>query len=1014
MTTLRDGGRSFKGDAAILGRTASEANSGAGSGGVSTTAAALDQREALRFLALLGKDPAAVRLRFFPHKHHPNRAAIGPRKLQGFDPAPIVSHQASGRGAYVVIGEGGDTDAAVTSVPAVFVEWDDRPIEWQRDAWRHLGLPEPSIQVETGGKSIHCYWRLAEPLAPTEWRHLQSRLIAHCGSDRSCSNPSRVMRLPGCAYIGADGKPSGQTRILTATGHHYRPDQLLPPELEATPQRPQPRAPRRPQGERRPIGPARSLQQIQEALAAVPPITPGTGQRETFRALAWGLLSAVRQAGESDAAALDLLTRHSPQVADAADYLATDPHTISAGSFWHLAKAAGWRPAPPPTARLRQSDHIAPAGQHLGNIIPTPEDAPLVAIAAAMGTGKTCAIASAVTPLLAVGVRVVLIAHRRSLGAANAWKLDLPWAEEAGPGSDLRQRGIALCVDSLCPESGLQITPGDWRGCVVVIDEVCAVLAHALNGTGTAIATRRTAVLETLGALLAGASQVIVADAQLTEPALQALEAATGQRALLISSEHRPAAGRPLVVHPTRKSWRAELVAQLQARRRLWIATTAAQAGSPNSAQNLALLALQHWPTASVLVVDADTVADPDHDAHRLAGDPDGIAGRYDVVICSPAVAAGLSVTLRGHFDAVMVGAGGTTDPDSVVQAAARVRDDCPRHLYAPKRSPGRHLQTSTGSTDPQELTRHLNRHEEKIVTQLVASGGDLERGTLGPWLPLWARLAATRNGQRLAYRETVVELLEREGYAISDASPLDANGIAVADAAAADLENIAIEAQAAADTAVVTADPLTAADAQELSRKRKRSPAEKAQLQRYAIAQRWGLGATAPTVEVLEADREHHSQRARMGWLLQLPNGRQLTTAHDQHLPTSWAPDLCREAITPRLDELTTLGLPAWLTRDEWFTAADCQLVELQATAIAHGADLQQVLGVTPGKNAITTLRALLRLTGHRLETKRSRKGGDRAWRYRVVAEALPVGANAAQLVVAWTDQLSQKSPYR
>jgi hypothetical protein len=967
-------------------------------------------------LALLGKDPAAARFRFFPHKQHPNRAAIGSRKLQGFDPAAITSHQATGRGAYLVIGEGGDKDAAITSIPAVFVEWDDRPIEWQRDAWQHLGLPEPSIQVETGGKSLHTYWCLAEPLGPTEWRALQSRLIAHCGSDRSCSNPSRVMRLPGCAYLGSDGRPSGRTRIVTAAGHRYRPDQLLPPELEAAarPKQPQPRTPRLPRGERPPIGPARSLQQIQEALAAIPPITPGTGQRETFRALAWGLLSAVRQAGESDATALALLTHHSPQVGDAADYLATDPHTISAGSFWHLAKVSGWRPAPP-AARLRQPDRIAPAGQHLGDVVPAPEDAPLVALAAAMGAGKTRAIETAVAPLLAVGVRVVVIAHRSSLGAALAERLGLPWADEAAPGSDLRQQGLALCIDSLCPESGMRITPDDWRGCVVVIDEVAAVLAHALNCTGTAIATRRPAVLKTLAALLAGASQVIAADAQLSDPVLEALEAATGHRALLISSAHRPAAGRQLVVHPTRDSWRAEFVAQLQARHRLWTATTARE--GDNGAQTLALLTLQHWPTARVLVVDSGTVADEKHDASRLAGDPNGIAGRYDVVICSPAVAAGLSVTLRGWFDAVMVAAGGTTDPDAVAQAAARVRDDCPRHLYVPKRSPGRHLQTSTGSTDPQEITRHLNRHEEKIVVQLVSAGVDLGRDTVGPWLPLWARLAATRNGQRLAYRDTVVEFLEREGYDATEAALLAGDAVAVADATAEALREIAAEVQAMDDLGVITADPLTAADAEELRRQRKRSPAEKAQLQRYAIAQRWGLGATAPTVEVLEADRDNHSQRARMGWLLQVPNGRQQTTAHDRNIVTSWAPDLCREAITPRLDALTALGLPGWLERAntrEWFAADDSSLMELQAIASAHGADLQQVLGVTPGKRAITTLRALLRLTGHRLEAKRSRKAGDRAWRYRVVAEAIPAGAAADQLVRAWTDQLSQKSPYR
>lgn len=693
---------------------------------------------------------------------------------------------------------------------------------------------------------------------------------------------------------------------------------------------------------------------------------------------------------------------------------------LAAGvSFEQLAAQLEPLGAAPVVPYLRRPDRIAPAGQWLGVAcpIPTAADARLVALSASMGAGKTEAIAAALAPLLAVGVRVVLISHRRSLGAALADRLGLPWGEDAAPDSDLRQQGVALCIDSLCPGSGLQIRPADWRGCVVVIDEVCAVLAHALTGTGTAIATRRPAVLETLAALLAGASQVIAADAQLAEPVLQALEAATGADALLIASEHRPAAGRRLVVHPTRDSWRVELVAQLQARRRLWIATTARE-GS-NGAESLGLLALQHWPSARVLVVDAHTVDDENHDAARLAGDPNGIAAAYDVVVASPAVAAGLSVTLRGWFDAVMVAAGGTTDADAVAQASARVRDDCPRHLYAPERSPGNHLTTGSGDTDPDQLLRRLGEHEAATVAQLVAAGADLERGTVGPWLPLWARLGAARNGQRLAYRSTVRALLEREGYDTTEAAPLVGDAVAVADAADEALKAIATEAQAADDAAVIAAEPLTAAEARELARKRKRTPAERAQLARHRVAEAWGLGADDPTPALLEADRDGLSRRGRMGWILRSLEARQLVARHDQATAAAlapdgrpWAPDLCREAIGPKVTAADALALPGWLERGErgeWFTAADAQLVALQATATAHGASLRQVLGVSPGKRAITTLRGLLAIAGHRLEAKRSREDGARAWRYRVVAEALPDGADPGRLLAAWRDQLGR-----
>lgn len=692
-----------------------------------------------------------------------------------------------------------------------------------------------------------------------------------------------------------------------------------------------------------------------------------------------------------------------------------DDHLVNGGTWEQLAQCLAPLARRPVSPHLRAADAVAPAGQWLGiaHPIPAPEVARLVALAAPMGAGKTDAIAAAVAPMLAVGQRVVLITHRRSLGAALAERLGLPWGEDAEPDSPLREQGAALCIDSLCPESGLQIQPGDWRGCTVVIDEVAAVLAHAINGTGTAIANRRPAVLETLAALLAAAEQVIVADAQLSTPVLDALEAATGTRALLIASEHKPAAGRQLVVHSSRDSWRAELVSQLQARRRMWVSTTARE--KANGAQNLALLAMQHWPEARVLVVDSSTVDDEDHDASKLAADPNGIAGKYDLVIASPAVAAGLSVTLRGHFEAVMTICGGTTDPDSVAQAMARVRDGCPRHLFAPQQSPGAHLRTGSGDTNPTQLLRRLGEHEAATVAQLLAAGVDMQQSTTGPWLPLWAQLGALRNAQRSAYRATVVALLEREGYVVTDAAALTPDGAAAAKAAGDALAEIATETQAAADAAVIAAEPLTAAEAAKLARKRKRTPAESAQLARHRVAVAWGLGASDPTPELLEADRQGRSQRGRFGWVLQDLEARRLLPGHDRAVASAlaprgkgWAPDLCRETIGPKVAAADAIGLAAWLDRREWFTATDQQLLALQALAIAHGASMRQVLGVSPGERATTTLRNLLHLAGYRLEAKRSREAGDRAWRYRVVAEPLPDGANHDQLVTAWRDQLN------
>lgn len=184
------------------------------------------------FLSLLGKAPAAVRARAFLPKGHPGKAKdlgrMGPLDLKRLE-----QWQREHRGLYAVIGDGGDRDAEITGVPALFCEWDDRPRDWQVTAWRDLGLPEPTLMVDTAGRSIHVYWVLDAPIPPAEWQPLQRRLLAHAQADLTISNPSRVMRLPGSWYVGADGTPTGMVRIIHTSGQRYQPEQIaacLPPE----------------------------------------------------------------------------------------------------------------------------------------------------------------------------------------------------------------------------------------------------------------------------------------------------------------------------------------------------------------------------------------------------------------------------------------------------------------------------------------------------------------------------------------------------------------------------------------------------------------------------------------------------------------------------------------------------------------------------------------------------------------------------------------------------------------
>lgn len=693
-----------------------------------------------------------------------------------------------------------------------------------------------------------------------------------------------------------------------------------------------------------------------------------------------------------------------------------DDHLAAGGSWEELAAALQPLTAEPATPHLREADQLAPAG-YLADGVDLAElrGRRLVAIAAPMGAGKTRLARELMAEYLADGVPILAPTHRTSLGEASAAAVGIPWA--AAPGDDQRLQGLGLCWDSLRPTSGLRIHPAEWAGSVLLLDEIAQGIEHVLFGTGTAVAEHRLETMAATAALLPSCPFALGMDAQLPDAVLRLLETLAGERFHLIRSEHRPMAGRPVVIpqgltaRTAAEQGRAHVLQLAKAGKTALVITTAQQAYVKGSAQNIAKLVRRHQKGADPLVVDSTT---PEA-AERLGADPNGTVAAHGWVIASPAITSGLSIDKPGLVDEVVViGAGGRLTCEHIAQAAARVRDPrCPVTIYAPAIAP--QLRIGSGATTPAELLQHLATCEARLLAALVgAAEWDPAASNESPWLRCWLEMAAHRNRQSHAYSATITALLEAEGWAITTSAEPAAPAL-IAEASA-DLAEITEAATAAEDAEVITAEPITAAEAADLGDKRRLTPEERAQLQRHRIAERWGLGATAPTPELLAADRERLSQRLRFAWILQDARFRQLAAAHDQRRAQqlaangqAWAPDLTRELLGHKIDAADALGLPAWLRRREWFSADDQQLQQLQLIATTHAATVTAALGVAPGKRASGTLRGLLRLCGFRLDSRRARCGdGRRGWQYRIVPDVLPAGVELQQLVVAWADQLT------
>jgi hypothetical protein len=311
----------------------------------------IDFNAARQFIKILRKPPKAARLRAFFPSGHPFKSGDAGRK--GAPSRQIVEEwQAEGRGVYLVINTGGDTDSEINSCHAIFCEWDDRPKDWQVAAWKDLGLPEPTVQVDTGGKSIHTYWAFTDPITTDQWRSLQRRLLEHADADRTLKNPSRVMRLPGTYHIDTDGAQGDQVAIIHQSDSYYsyaQLDECLPDE---------PTHNNLVQARQFANYKTRTLFEIQEALDCIPAAIPKTKQYPLFRNLMWGLMDACHEANASSEDAIAMMKRHSPLFAQVDQVASSNCHSVNAGTFWYLAQQYGYKPTRQVPQVVQASDPI--------------------------------------------------------------------------------------------------------------------------------------------------------------------------------------------------------------------------------------------------------------------------------------------------------------------------------------------------------------------------------------------------------------------------------------------------------------------------------------------------------------------------------------------------------------------------------------------------------------------------------------------------------------------------------
>lgn len=183
----------------------------------------------------------------FPPKPNPTRRGCEHIEVCGEIDRPHVERELARLPGYsfgYIPNWGGSKDAEIAYCRALFYE-DDNPAttcDEKKQQWEQAGLPHPSLQMWTGGKSVHNYWILEQPCSGTEFRAAQIQLFAHIKRtvrdvliDTSLCNPARVMRLAG----GKHPETGELSRVISATGERFPLSRLgaLTASPTETPQR---------------------------------------------------------------------------------------------------------------------------------------------------------------------------------------------------------------------------------------------------------------------------------------------------------------------------------------------------------------------------------------------------------------------------------------------------------------------------------------------------------------------------------------------------------------------------------------------------------------------------------------------------------------------------------------------------------------------------------------------------------------------------------------------------------
>ncbi|MEH2152779.1 plasmid replication protein, CyRepA1 family [Nostoc sp.] len=656
----------------------------------------------------------------------------------------------------------------------------------------------------------------------------------------------------------------------------------------------------------------------------------------------------------------------------------------------------------------------------------------LVGVKSAKGTGKTTALQGVVQQAKIRKQPVLLITHRILLGKFLCEKIGIQWGthkEDAEKRIDktltpappiLRspfpQSSLGLCVDSIW-----KLNPENWRGAIVILDEVEQSLWHLLNSN--TCKHKRVKILklfqQLIATVLTSGGLVIAQDADLSDVSLEYLQGLAGIKLTpwVVLNQWKPQHGWNVTFYdspnPTPLIHQLEL--DLLAGRKCYV-TTDSRAGRYSCEtierylkERLQKLRRQFPKT---LVVSSHTTNTPGHAAVDFIAAINQKISEYDGVFVTPSLGTGISIDVQ-HFDRVYGIFQGVIPDSEARQALARVRDDVPRVVWCAKRGIGL---IGSGSTNYRLLSDWYQENQKEnlaLLSPLQKIDVDLPLVYDPIHLRTWAKLSARVNASIRLYRQSMQDGLIADGHQIQVRSnavhnniirdlrlaflATDADDLATrrrlileivkvqkdwaqsrqkAKEIKRKIKEIKQQNQLSVAAAVANAKDIDYVEYEQRLVKHSLTDGERNQINKYVLRQRYGVEVT-PWLK-LQDDQGYYPQLLIHYYLTHESEYFHVRDEQEWHQQLSWGegkvflPDL--KTYTLKVEAMRALGMLQFLEEKRKLTENDPDLILLKNVAFQHSKHIKRALGINlvgekEQVSAIKILSRLLNLLGLKLK---------------------------------------------